>query len=78
MKSFTPNVIQDDLTKPATGKSGDVETLANHLAAREELKAAIEGLNRLAREKAAAKNPRQAAKTGIPPFVKLLNGVIHD
>jgi hypothetical protein len=61
MKSFTPNAVQGDLTKPVTGKSDDVETLANHLAAREELKAAIEGLKHLAREKAAAKDPQQAA-----------------
>ena len=56
-----PNFTQDDLTKPVTGKSDDIETLANHLAAREELKAAVEGLNRLAREKAESGNPRQAA-----------------
>jgi hypothetical protein len=42
--------------------SEDVETRENRLAARAELKAAIEGLNRLARDKqAAAKNPQQAA-----------------
>ncbi len=58
-----PNATQDDLTKPVTGTSGDVETLANQLAARRELKAAIEGLNRLAGEKAAARNPWQAAAT---------------
>jgi hypothetical protein len=51
---------QDDVTKPVTCKSEDVETLANHHAAPRELGAAIEGLNRLAREKA-AKNPRKAA-----------------
>ena len=61
MESSTLNSEQDDLTKPRTGKSYDAETLANHAAARIELKAMLEGLNRLAREKAASKNPPQAA-----------------
>jgi hypothetical protein len=60
MKSSTLNSTLAESTKRPGGKSEDVETRSNRLAARAELKAAIEGLNRLAREKA-AKKPRQAA-----------------
>jgi len=62
MKSSTPNATPEESTMPPGVTSEDVETRANRVAARAELKAAIEGLNRLARDKqAAAKNPQQAA-----------------
>lgn len=61
MNSSTPNTEQGESPKPSTAESEDIETRANRLAARREAKAAVEGLNRLAREKAAAKNPKPAA-----------------
>jgi hypothetical protein len=60
MQSLTPNSTRAESTKAPGATSEDIETQANKAAARLELKAAIEGLNRLARE-TAAKNPRQAA-----------------
>jgi hypothetical protein len=61
MDSLRPDTDQEEPLKPCTAESEDVESRAQRLAADRMVKEAIEGLNRLAREKAAANKPDQAA-----------------
>ncbi len=59
MNSSIPNIAPAASPKPSSTESAAAD--ANRRLADEMVEAAIEGLNRLAREKAAAKDPRQAA-----------------
>ena len=61
MRSSEPNIAQDDSQKARTAESVDWANETNKEFSDRITKLAIEGLNRLAAEKAAAKKPRQAA-----------------
>jgi hypothetical protein len=61
MNSSIPNIAQASSQGPSMMESEAVANDANRRLADEMVKAVVEGLNRLAREKAAAKNPPQAA-----------------
>jgi hypothetical protein len=61
MNSSIPNIAPAASPKPSTTASEEAATEANRRLADKLVKSAVEGLNRLAREKAAAKNPRHAA-----------------
>ncbi len=56
-----PNTLTGESQSPFTAEYEASENEANRRMADEMVKAAVEGLNRLAREKAAAKSPSQAA-----------------
>jgi hypothetical protein len=55
MNALTQNIGPVESPKASTAEFEDVETRANRLAADREAQAAVEGLRRLAQEKAAAK-----------------------
>ncbi len=61
MNSSISNTAPVGSPKPSTTESEAAENEANRRLADEMVDAAIEGLNRLSKEKAAEKNPRQAA-----------------
>jgi hypothetical protein len=61
MESSQPNTAQDESPKVRMTESVDWANETHKEFGDRIVKLAIEGLNRLAAEKAAAKNPRQAA-----------------
>ena len=61
MKSLIPNTARAESAKPSTEESRAKANDSNRLRAGKVAKAAVDGLNRLARSKAAEKDPLQAA-----------------
>jgi hypothetical protein len=61
MNSSEPNIARDESPNVLTTKSGDFANETHKEFGDRLVKSMIEGLNRLVAEKAAAKNPRQAA-----------------
>ena len=61
MNSSIPNTAQAESPQRPTIESEDVETRANRLAADQMAAEVVEGLRKLAQQKAARKAPNQAA-----------------